>query len=133
MEVLITKFHFEEYPVKDVVTGFEISSIEDLIPQLLKEIKELLKLWDNQADWNYDLSNAQIECEGIDDWHMPSYSDAEILLKYAENFPEEDLTGFFHQEPMSNKEVKKFWEDFEAVHRNFSEEEITPATEEDIL
>lgn len=136
MNILITKVHFEDGPIKDYISSFECTE-ESFWKALTKEVAKLRDIFD-ESDWNYYMSYANLEV--YDEGELPASVDMptwDEIDKFLQN-PKEFIT-----KEMTPEEEKEMEEMFNKLFESLQKQEedphaydldwYTPATEEDIL
>lgn len=70
MQVTIEKMHYEPYPIKDMVTAWEVEytngydAATEFLSSLRNNIIRLKELFDTKSEWNYEIANADITLDG---------------------------------------------------------------------
>ena len=70
MQVTIEKMHYEPYPIKDMITAWEVEytveydAATEFLSSLRNNISRLKKLFDTKSEWNYEIANADINLDG---------------------------------------------------------------------
>ena len=70
MQVTIEKMHYEPYPIKDMVTAWEVEytveydAATEFLSSLRNNISRLKELFDTKSEWNYEIANADINLDG---------------------------------------------------------------------
>ena len=70
MQVTIEKMHYEPYPIKDMVTAWEVEyttgydAATEFLSSLRNNISRLKELFDTKSEWNYEIANADITLDG---------------------------------------------------------------------
>lgn len=104
--VIISKVHYEPYPIKDTITSWEADDSKFWF-EFLKQVVSLMSTFDNKQDWNYDVAGATI-----------SFDDHECAktMPYWDELPKfmEGITRFFIEELSPEIKLPDFdWDAFE--------------------